>query len=46
MRFAIPFILSAVALGALACYFGKLNPIELPPGMAEKHRTSEILSAK
>ncbi len=46
MRFAIPFILSAVALGALACFLGNLTPIELPPGMAEKHKTSELLSAK
>ena len=46
MRFAIPFILSCLALGALACYLGNRTPIELPPGMAEKHKTSELLSAK
>gem|GEM_PF-3795025 len=46
MRFAIPFIFSSLALGALACYLGNRTPIELPPGMAEKHRTSEYLSAK
>jgi hypothetical protein len=46
MRFAIPFILSCLALGALACYLGNRTPIELPPGMAEKHKTTELLSAK
>jgi len=46
MKFAFPFLLSAVALGALACFLTKLNPVELPPGIVEKHKTSEFLSAK
>jgi hypothetical protein len=46
MRFAIPFILSTVALGSIAYYLGNLTPIEVPPGMVEKQKTPELLSAK
>jgi len=46
MKFAIPFLLSAAGLASLAWYLAYREPIKLPPGIAEKHRQSFLISLK
>ncbi|HVJ47304.1 MAG TPA: hypothetical protein VM511_13005 [Luteolibacter sp.] len=46
MKFALPLLLSAVALASLTWFITNLNPVELPPGVRVKEKTTPVLTAK
>jgi hypothetical protein len=45
MKFALPFLFSAVALASLTWLITNLNPVKLPPGVRVKEKTVPLLSA-